>query len=137
MPITVTITEGLLSAEAERHVFAALTDAFLRRHNLVGNRFLTPNVIGEIATIPAGRGFAGGRPADIAIVELKVPSFALATPEQKAGFIADATEILVAAAGGRLAREAVWVNMVHAVDGLWGIAGRAYSNEALIQAVAA
>jgi len=29
----------------------------------------------------------------------------------------------------------VWVNVVHAVDGRWGIAGRRYDNAALVDAI--
>ena len=135
MPITLYASEGVLTETAEREVFAELTDVFLKHHNLNGNTFLTPNVIGEISIIPRGKSFSGGKPADIAIVELKVPSFALGTPEQKAGFVADATEAVHRASQGRVARDHVWVNMVYAVDGLWGIHGQAYSNDQLLQSV--
>ncbi|GGF31935.1 hypothetical protein GCM10011611_42550 [Aliidongia dinghuensis] len=135
MPITVHATEGVLSGDAEQQVFAELTHAFLNRHQLVGNAFLTPNVIGEINVIPKGKSFAGGKPNDIVVIELKVPSFALATPEQKQGFVADATEIVSRATGGRHPKERIFVNMVHAIDGLWGIAGTTYTNTDLLDAV--
>jgi phenylpyruvate tautomerase PptA (4-oxalocrotonate tautomerase family) len=135
MPITLYASEGVLSEAAEGRVFAELTDIFLKHHNLSENTFLTPNVIGEITTIPRGKSFAGGKRADIAIVELKVPSFALGTPEQKQGFVADATEAVVRASEGRLQRDHVWVNMVYAIDGLWGIDGQAFSNDQLLQSV--
>jgi phenylpyruvate tautomerase PptA (4-oxalocrotonate tautomerase family) len=135
MPITVHATEGVLSETAEREVFAELTNCFLRHHQLSGNQFMTPNVIGEISIIPKGRSFAGGTPADIVVVELKVPSFALADPAQKAAFVADATDIVHGATGGRQPKDRIFVNMVYAVDGLWGIAGKAYSNSDLLEAV--
>ena len=135
MPITLYATEGVLDEAAEGEVFAELTDIFLKHHNLNGNKFLTPNVIGEVTTIPRGKSFSGGERADIAIVELKVPSFALGTPEQKQGFVADATEAVVRGSEGRLRRDHVWVNMVYAVDGLWGIEGQAFSNEQLLRSV--
>ncbi len=136
MPIILYATEGVLDEAAQGEVFAELTDVFLKHHNLSGNTFLTPNVIGEISLIPRGRSFSGGKPADIAIVELKVPSFALGTPEQKQAFVADATEAVHRASQGRVPRDHVWVNMVYAVDGLWGIQGQAYSNDQLLQSVA-
>ncbi len=135
MPITLYVTEGVLSEAAEGEVFAELTNHFLKHHNLNGNSFLAPNVIGEVTLIPRGKSFAGGKPAYIAIVELKVPSFALATTEQKQGFVADATEAVVNASEGRITRDRVWVNMVYTVDGLWGINGQAYANEQLLGAV--
>jgi phenylpyruvate tautomerase PptA (4-oxalocrotonate tautomerase family) len=135
MPITVHATEGVLSEKAEREVFAELTNCFLRHHQLSGNPFMTPNVIGEISIIPKGRSFAGGTPADIVVVELKVPSFALADPAQKAAFVADATDIVHGATGGQQSKDRIFVNMVYAVDGLWGIAGKVYSNSDLLDAV--
>ena len=135
MPITLYATEGVLTEAAEGRVFAELTDIFLKHHDLNGNKFLTPNVIGEVTIIPRGKSFAGGVQADIAIVELKVPSFALATPGQKQGFVTDATEAVVRASEGRLRSDHVWVNMVYAIDGIWGIEGKAFSNDQLLQSV--
>jgi phenylpyruvate tautomerase PptA (4-oxalocrotonate tautomerase family) len=137
MPITLYATEGVLDEAAEASVFAELTDIFLKHHNLNGNAFMIPNVIGEVTIIPRGKSFSGGKRADIAIVELKVPSFALATPEQKQGFVADATEAVLRGSAGRLQRDHVWVNMVYAVDGLWGINGQAFTNDRLLQSVSA
>ncbi|QAU36954.1 4-oxalocrotonate tautomerase [Bradyrhizobium guangdongense] len=134
MPITVVATDGIFSAAAEKIMFAELTASFLRHHDLAGNAFLTPNVIGEISTIPKGRSFAGGTSSDIVVIELKVPSFALASAGQKAGFIKEATEIAFKAAEGRHPRERIFVNMVYAVDGLWGIGGKAYTNAELGEA---
>jgi len=50
MPITVVATDGIFSAAAEKTMFAELTASFLRHHDLAGNAFITPNVIGEIST---------------------------------------------------------------------------------------
>ena len=136
MPITVLASEGIFTPEAEQQVFDALTQAFLKHNNLLDNAFMLPNVIGEISTIPSGRSFAGGKPQSIVIVELKVPSFALASQEQKQGFVADATEAVHKATGGKHPKERIFVNMVFTADGLWGIAGRAYTNADLGAAVA-
>lgn len=136
MPITVFATGGVFSQSQQQDVFASLTNAFLRLHNLSGNKFHTPNVIGEFNIISKGRSYSGGKPADIVIVELKVPSFALDSAEQKQAWIAESTGIVLAAAGGQVAREPVYANMVYAVDGLWGIGGRAYTNKELTDAVA-
>jgi len=137
MPIALLVTEGVLSEDAQQQAFAEITNAFLKHHDLVGNSFLTPNVIGEVSEIPRGKSFAAGKPAEIAIVELKVPSFALATPEQKQGFVADATDAVERASQGRLPRDRIWVNMTYAVDGLWGIRGEAYPNQRLLESVSA
>jgi phenylpyruvate tautomerase PptA (4-oxalocrotonate tautomerase family) len=69
------------------------------------------------------------------VVELKVPSFALPSAAQKAGFVKEATDIVFNAAEGHHPRERIFVNMVYAVDGLWGIGGKAYTNAELGDAV--
>lgn len=135
MPITLTVPEGLLSAEAEATAFAGLTDALLTVAGLHGNGFMTPNVVGSINVLPQRHLFAGGEAAPVAFVELKLPGIALATAEARQAFIARATDVVARAAGGRLPRERIWVNIVYAEDGAWGIAGQAYTNDDLIGAV--
>ena len=97
---------------------------------------MTPNVVGEISIVPKGRTFAGGKPDNIVIIELKVPSFALTTQEQKQSFVKEVTEVALNASSGRVIRERVYVNMVYAVDGLWGIGGRTFTNHELGEAIA-
>ncbi|WP_321886243.1 tautomerase family protein [Paraburkholderia bannensis] len=135
MPITLTVSEGVLSADAEVQTFAALTQALLSVAQLEGNAFMTPNVIGTLNVIPASRVFSAGKPAAAAFVELTLPQIALATPEAKQAFTEKATTILEQAAGGRLARDRIWTNIVYAADGSWGIAGRAHSNADLVEAI--
>ena len=83
MPIQVVVPEGALTPAAEAEAFRKLTDLLLRLHGLSGNRFMTPNVIGEVSVVPKGRTFSGGKATDIAIFALKVPSFVLPTQELK------------------------------------------------------
>ncbi len=59
MPLQIIATEGIFTESAEKEVFADVTESFLKHHNLVGNKFMTPNVIGEITVVPKGRTFAG------------------------------------------------------------------------------
>ena len=132
MPITLTVPEGLLSAEAEAKVFAGLTEALLKVAQLSGNAFMTPNVVGTINVLPKNHVFAGGAPAAAAFVELKLPAIALATLEAKQTFTAEATRIVEEAAEGRLSRDHIWTNIVYAADESWGIAGRGYSNAELV-----
>lgn len=137
MPIQVIVPEGALTPAGEAEAFAKLTELLLRLHGLTGNRFMTPNVIGEVTVVPKRRTYSGGKPADIAVFELKVPSFVLATQELRDAWIAEGTTIIEAAAEGRLKREQIFANVSYAVDGGWGIGGAAYSNAALGSAVAA
>ena len=136
MPIQIIVPEGALTPSAEAEAFGKLTELLLRLHGLTGNRFMTPNVIGEVTVVPKRRTYSGGKPADIAVFELKVPSFALPTQELKDAWISEGTTIIERAAEGRIKREHIFANVSYAVDGGWGIGGRAFSNAELGEAVA-
>lgn len=135
MPITLTVSEGVFTQEDEGPVFAELTDALLDVEGLTGNAFLAPNVIGTLNVLPRDRTFVHGRAEAAAFVELKLPAVALAAPDTQRQFVERATEIVLRRAGGRLSPTQVWVNVVHAVDGGWGIAGRRYDNASLVDAI--
>ncbi|GFZ96937.1 tautomerase family protein [Dyella caseinilytica] len=135
MPITLTVPESLLSAEAEARVFAELTRALLAAAQLDGNPFMTPNVIGSLNVLPKRHVFAGGQPAPAAFIELTLPGIALATADAKQAFIEAATTAVEQAAEGRLRRDHIWTNIVYAAEGSWGIGGRAYDHAELIDAI--
>lgn len=135
MPITLTIPEGLLDAQAQSQAFAELTGALLEAAELTGNSFMTANVVGSLNVLPRHNVFAGGKPAPAAFIELKLPEIALATPEAKRAFIEAATDIVEKAAEGRLRRDHIWTNIVYAADGAWGIAGQSYAGSDLVSAV--
>jgi len=131
MPIQIIATEGVIPVSAENGLFAAVTDSFLKLHNLSGNAFMTPNIIGEFSIVPKGRTYSGGKPTDIVIVEVKTPSFAFEAQDQKNAFVKDVTEAVVKATGGKHPKDQIFVNQVHAIDGIWGIGGKAYTNAEL------
>jgi phenylpyruvate tautomerase PptA (4-oxalocrotonate tautomerase family) len=135
MPITLTVPEGLLSAQAQAQAFAGLTDAILDAAGLAGNAFMAANIIGTIIIVPKEQVLAAGKPITGAFIELKLPEIALATPEAKQAFIEMATDVVERAAEGRLKREHIWSNIVYAPEAAWGIAGRSYSNADLIGAI--
>jgi phenylpyruvate tautomerase PptA (4-oxalocrotonate tautomerase family) len=137
MPIQIIVPEGALTPAAEADAFRKLTELLLRLHGLTGNRFMKPHVIGEVTVVPKGRTFSAGKPVDVAIFELKVPSFVLPTQELKDAWISEGTDILEEAAAGRIKREHIYANVSYAVEGAWGIGGKAFSNEALGSAIAA
>jgi phenylpyruvate tautomerase PptA (4-oxalocrotonate tautomerase family) len=125
MPITLTVPEGLLSPEAQAHVFAGLTDALLDAAGLSGNAFMTANVIGTINVLPREHVLAAGKPVAAAFVELKLPEVALVSAEAKQAFIEKAADIVEQAAECRLKRDHIWSNIV----------GRSYSNADLASAI--
>ena len=137
MPIQIIVSEDALTPAGETEAFRRLTELLLRLHGLTGNRFMTPNVIGEVTVVPKGRTFSGGKPTDIAVFELTVPSFVLPTQELKDAWVAEGTAIIEQAAQGRIKREHIFANVNYAVEGAWGIGGKAFSNADLGSAVAA
>jgi hypothetical protein len=137
MPIQIIVPEGVLTPSGEAEAFGKLTELLLKLHGLTGNRFMTPNVIGEVTVVPKGRTFSGGKPTDIVVFELKVPSFVLPTQELKDAWVSEGTTIIEQAAQGRIKREHIYANVNYAVEGAWGIGGKAFSNADLGSAVAA
>lgn len=137
MPLTLIVTEGVIPKDREADVMARLSEAMLKLHGLSGNKVMTPNVIGSIQVVPKGSSFSGLRPTAVAVVEWKVPSFAFTDREVQRAYVSQATEIVHEASGGKHPKDFIWVNVTHAVDGAWGIAGKAYTNAELGIAVAA
>ncbi len=135
MPISVQVTTGLLTPKGEGEVFPLVADALLRAHGLTGNKFMTPNVIGHLVVSPESQSYAGGKPQSLAIVEVKVPAVAFQTAEVKRAFVGAITDIIDQLKAGSHPRERTFVNVTYAVDGTWGIAGKAYSNAEMGEAI--
>ncbi len=131
MPITLTLTEGVLPPAKVKEAVAKITDALLRHHGLAGNAVMTPNVTAHVNILPKGATFAGGREVEGAWIETKTPSFALADHAIQSSFFGEATQILHDLSGGALSKDRVWSNGVHAVDGTWNIGGVALTNAEL------
>jgi hypothetical protein len=136
MPLTLTATEGVFPKGTEKQVFQKLCEAMLKWHGLKGNRAMTPNVVGSINILPRDLTYAGLNEATVVFIEWKVPSIAFNTREILQGYIEEATQIASDASLGNQPRERIWVNVLHAADGAWGIAGQALSNQQLGQAIA-
>lgn len=135
MPLTLTLSEGVMQPGTEKAAFARLCDTMLKWHGLSGNKVMTPNVVGSIHIVPKDLTFSGSKEARVAFIEWKVPSFAFNTREIQEGFISEATDIIHEMSDGALPREQIWVNVVHAVDGAWGIGGQAMTNAQLGEAI--
>lgn len=136
MPLTLTLTQGVLPDGAETQAIARITEAFLAAHGLSGNKVMSPNVTAHVNILPKGATFAGGQPVEGAWIETKTPSFALADRAVQARFFTDATEILHELSGRRLPKDRIWANGVHAVDGTWNINGSPMTNAEIGAAVA-
>ncbi len=121
MPLTLTFTEGVLPQDAVNQVIEKLTDSMLAWHGLTGNKVMLPTVTGQVHQLPKGATFTGGKELPAVWVEWKVPAFAFAMREIQRGHIEEATHIVYEAAGGKLPKNQIWVNVVHTVDGAWGL----------------
>lgn len=136
MPLTLTLTEGVLPQGAEKTAITQITHAFLKSHGLTGNKVMTPNVTAHVHLVPKGLTFAGGEPVEGAWIEWKVPSFALADREIQKTFFAEATRIIHDLSGGRLPKSRIWSNTVYTADGTWNLNGQALTNAELGEAIA-
>jgi len=136
MPLTLTLTEGVLPVGSESAAVSRLTEAMLKWHGLLGNKVMTPNVTATVHVLPKSATFSAGRPFAGAWVEWKVPGIAFADREIQQGFFADATDIIHELSARRQPREHIFVNVVHAVDGAWSLNGQAVTNTELGAAVA-
>ncbi len=135
MPLTLTLTEGVIPTGSEKEAVAQLSDAMLKHHGLTGNQVMTPNITATIHVLPKGSTFSGGKAFSGAWVEWKVPSFAFASREIQTGYFEEATNIIQDLSGGKQPRENIYVNVVHTVDGAWNLDGRAMTNEEIGAAI--
>lgn len=136
MPLTLTLTEGVLPAGSEHIAVERITDAMLKWHGLTRNKVMTPNVTAVVHIQPKGTTFSGGRAFAGAWVEWKTPSFAFADRDVQKGFGDEATEIIHELSGRRQPRDNIYVNVVHTVDGTWNLDGKPMTNEELGQVIA-
>jgi hypothetical protein len=136
MPLTLTLTEGVLPEGSEKTAVQRLTDAMLKWHGLSGNDVMTPNITAIVDVRPRKFTFSGGEEFSGAWVEWKVPSFAFASREVQVGYFKDATDIIHDLSGGKQPRDHIYANVVHTVDGAWNLDGRAMTNEELGHAIA-
>ncbi len=135
MPLTLTISQGVIETSKAKEAVVQLTESMLKWHGLTGNSVMTPNVTANVHIIPEGLSFSGGDEFEAVWVEWKVPSFAFASSEVLKGFGQDATDIIFDLAGGKVPRDNIYFNVVHTVDGSWNLDGIAMSNEELGEAI--
>ena len=136
MPLTLTLTEGVLPTGTEAIAIQELTNSMLKWHGLTGNSVMTPNITATLHILPKNHTFSGGKPFAGAWIEWKVPSFAFADREIQLGFFKEATDIIERLSEHKQPRNNIYTNVVHSVDGSWNLDGVAMTNEQLGQAIA-
>ncbi len=137
MPITVTAPRGALTSTGEREVLPRLTADLARVSGLSDNPRFVEIIGGTVHVLDPENVYAGGANRPVVLVELKLPNIGLGSVEARAAFIAAATDTVAALTEPGHRREDIWVNILNAPDGAWGIAGKAYTGEALVQALTA
>jgi phenylpyruvate tautomerase PptA (4-oxalocrotonate tautomerase family) len=131
MPILVQVTRGLLSPSGEREIVPRIGRALLDAHGLSDNPFMRENVVGHLVVSEPAATFVAGEPKSLAVVEVKVPGVAFRDRQVQERFVAAATDAIDELKAGDHPRSRTYVNVSYAVDGTWGIAGKAYSNDQL------
>lgn len=137
MPITVIAPDGVLDETAQRDLLPQLSEALIDATGATGNSFFKAMVGGTLNILPPEQIFAGGTNRPVVMVELKLPNIGLGTIEARAAFITAATDIVQTLAVPGHAREDIWVFVLNAPDGAWGVGGKPYTNEALMAAIVA
>jgi hypothetical protein len=135
MPLTLTLTEGVVPKGQEKVAFQRLAAAMLKWHGLTDNKVMTANVVGSIHVVPLAQTFTGLRETPVAFIEWKVPSFAFTQREVQLGYCAQATDIIHEMSGGKQPKDQIYINVVHAVDGAWNFNGQAMTNQQIGQAI--
>lgn len=137
MPISIQVTRGLLTRDGERTIFARVSDALLHAHGLQDNPFMRRNVVGHLVVSEPSETFVGGEPSSLALIEVKVPSLTFGERATREQFVANVTRIVDELRAGDHPPSRTFVNVTHALDGAWGIAGKAYTNQELGAAIQA
>ena len=136
MPLTLTLTEGVLPKGQEKVAFSRLSEAMLKWHGLKGNQTMTSNVVGSIHVLPRDATFTGMQETPVVFIEWKVPSFAFANSEVQIGYFDEATAIVHELSGCQHPKDKVYINVVHAVDGAWNWDGKSLTNAEIGEAIA-
>jgi len=127
MPLDLYVPKDSLARDKRATLASDLTESLLKWTDASDDDTIRANVSVWLHELPADGVNAGGHPAHVARLDIKVPTVALSTQERRQGVIADATAIVQRAATAPFER--VWVIVSHAIDGGWGIDGRAFSED--------
>ena len=134
--IDIVAPEGTFPAASEATLLERATACLLEWEKTTRIPLAVANTGAFLQVLPRARVCAGGQPAGVVRVQILTPQKAL-TQEQRAGITSGITAIIGELAGDAGVRERTWVLFHEAVDGGWGIAGRAYTNADLADAVRA
>jgi hypothetical protein len=109
-----------------------LSNPFLKRHGLLNNTVMNPNVTANVIIVPKSLCFSGGEKFVCVWVEWIIPSLAFASREMPKGYGQDVVDIILDLSDGKLPKESNYFNVVHTVVGTWNLDGAAMSNKGLL-----
>jgi hypothetical protein len=109
-----------------------LSNPFLKRHGLLNNKVMNPNVTANVIIVPKSLCFSGGETFVCVWVEWIIPSLAFASREMPKGYGQDVVDIILDLSDGKLPKESNYFNVVHTVVGTWNLDGAAMSNKGLL-----
>ena len=136
MPQTLTMTEGVMPKKSEKLAVQQITAAFLKWHNLTGNAVMNRNVTATLHVLPKSQTFSGGEEFSGVWVEWKLPSFGFAQRENQVGYAEEVMDIVVRLSEGKHPKDHIYINLVHAVDGIWNFEGEPMTNDQILARVA-
>ncbi|RKH10435.1 4-oxalocrotonate tautomerase [Corallococcus sp. CA053C] len=134
--IDIVASAGTFPESNEATLLERTTACLLQWEKVAGIPLATANTGAFLNVLPRGRVAAGGKPDRVVRVQILTPAKGL-TQEQRAGITAGISDIVGELAAEPGLRDRTWVLFHEAVDGGWGIAGRAYTNAELGDAVRA
>ena len=136
MPLTLTLSEGVLPEGQENVAFARLCEAMIEWHGLTGNKALTPNITGMVHVLPRNRVFSGMRPTPAVFIEWKVPSFAFVDRRRAGGLFRGSDEHHSRDVRRKTGQGQYLHQRLHAVDGTWNFGGEALTNAEIGEEIA-
>jgi phenylpyruvate tautomerase PptA (4-oxalocrotonate tautomerase family) len=129
--INIYVPEGTFPKESTGEVLRQLAECFLRWTDASEIQVARDNTGAFLHVLPPACVTAGGKPAMVVRVDVKVPEVVLSTIERRRGFIAEATEIVSALSVEAHTPDRTWVTISNAVDGGWGFGGHGLTNAEL------
>lgn len=128
--------EGTFPESNEAALLDRATRVLIQFEKTTGIPMAESNTGAYLHVLPKARVAAGGKAAEVVRIQLLTPKDGLQQP-QRSGITEGMTQLVGELAVNPKVAERTWVLFSEAVDGGWGIAGKAYNNAELFEAVKA
>ena len=111
-------------------------EAYIAGTTILNDAFFTSIVGGHVEVLDPGAVYAGGVNRPLVVVKFETPNGAFNTTETRRAFIEAATRVVDECTVPSHDRGNTWVTIWNAPDCAWGLGGVAYTNDALVAAIA-